>query len=371
MQKKEVTEIKKLFTIERNAIEHIRVCFVDSDKTRKYESLLQIHSLPEEEMHKYLGILKKSLSGSINKNLFNLEFPLEAEKEGNEQHFLVKYKEDRFSSDKLASELFDKIISSYDCAEKYVIISASGTYDVPGKAKDGTVMEDASDTVYTYLVTAICPVTLTKGELGYITADKRIGEIPQNFIVKAPDKAFLFPAFNDRTPDIHSMLYYSRKSDDIKPEFAEEMFGCTLPMAPKSQADAFKALVKSTLPDKGGITPVADLFDLLEEKIIEAGDGKDTLSLDRMEMEKMFHSCGLDTSGFEKKYEEAFGSEKADVPVNNIEGIKTTTVEMPEIEIKASPESMGRIETRYVDGKKYVMIPVYGEISVNGVEIKF
>ncbi|HCE77367.1 MAG TPA: DUF4317 domain-containing protein, partial [Lachnospiraceae bacterium] len=39
-------------------------------------------SLPEEEMFKYSDILKKTLSGSVGKNLLNLEFPLKEEVPG-------------------------------------------------------------------------------------------------------------------------------------------------------------------------------------------------------------------------------------------------------------------------------------------------
>ena len=36
-------------------------------------------SLPEEEIYKYLDIFRKSLSGTLGKNLLNMEFPLEQE----------------------------------------------------------------------------------------------------------------------------------------------------------------------------------------------------------------------------------------------------------------------------------------------------
>ena len=48
---------------------------MDGEKNKKTELKQAFLALPEEEMFKYFEILRKSLSGTIGKNLFNLEFP--------------------------------------------------------------------------------------------------------------------------------------------------------------------------------------------------------------------------------------------------------------------------------------------------------
>ena len=79
MNKKEVAEIKKQFTPDRCAITRICGCYVDAEKTVKTKSKDAFLSLPEEEMFKYFDLLKKTLSGSMGKNLIDMEFPLEQE----------------------------------------------------------------------------------------------------------------------------------------------------------------------------------------------------------------------------------------------------------------------------------------------------
>ena len=81
MNKKEVTEIKKQFTPSNCAITRICGCYVDGEKEKKTEMKDAFLSLPEEEMFKYFDIFRKSLSGTIGKNLLNMEFPLETESE--------------------------------------------------------------------------------------------------------------------------------------------------------------------------------------------------------------------------------------------------------------------------------------------------
>ena len=64
-----------------------------------------------------------------------------------------------------------------------------------------------------------------------------------------PLTGFLLPAFNDRSTDIHSLLFYSKDADQFQARLIEDMLGCTPPMPVTSQKEAFQALVEDTLGD--------------------------------------------------------------------------------------------------------------------------
>ena len=74
MNKKEISEIKKQFTPENCSLTRICGCYVDGEKNKKTELKEAFLSLSEEEMFKYFEIFRKSLSGTIGKNLMNMEF---------------------------------------------------------------------------------------------------------------------------------------------------------------------------------------------------------------------------------------------------------------------------------------------------------
>ena len=59
MNKKEVTEIKKLFTKERCCLNRLCGCYVDADKNKVVQFKEAFLSLPEEEIYKYLDIFRK------------------------------------------------------------------------------------------------------------------------------------------------------------------------------------------------------------------------------------------------------------------------------------------------------------------------
>ena len=148
MNKKEISEIKKQLTPENCALTRLCACYVDGEKNKKTEMKEAFLSQSEEECFKYFEIFRKSLSGTVGKNLINLEFPLDAELEGGAQEFLLRLRDSRLKDDELLEEFYDKVIESFEYGENYLILLVHGAYDIPGKASDNEEMFDASDEVY-------------------------------------------------------------------------------------------------------------------------------------------------------------------------------------------------------------------------------
>ena len=202
MNKKEISEIKKQFTPEHCAITRICGCYVDGEKEKRTELKEAFLSLPEEEMFKYFDIFRKTLSGTIGKNLINLDFPLSQEAEGGTQEYLLRLRDSKLKDDDLLEDFYDKIIEHYFYGENYYIILIHGLYDIPGKASDGSQMFDASDEVYEFLLCSICPVKLSKAGLCYNSKTNNIEDRIRDWIVEMPDQGFLFPVFQDRSTDL-------------------------------------------------------------------------------------------------------------------------------------------------------------------------
>ena len=135
MNKKEVLEIRKQYTHEKCSITRICGCYVDGEKNIKTQLKEAFLSLPEEETFKYFNLFKQTLSGTLGKNLLNLEFPLDAEKNpGGPQEFLLKLRDSKLQDDALLVEFYQKIIENYYFPENYYIILIHVAYDIPGKS---------------------------------------------------------------------------------------------------------------------------------------------------------------------------------------------------------------------------------------------
>ena len=194
MIKQEVNELKRLYTPSNCSITRICGCYVDGEKNRKTEFKEAFLSLPEEEIFKYFELLRKTLSGTLGKNLLNLDFPLSSEEAGGTQEFLLKLRDSKLKDEELLSQFYDRIISSYEYVGNYLILIIHDAYDVPGKTTDGLTMEDASDSVFEYVLCCICPVNLSKPGLSYDAAANEFHNRIRTGWWKCRNAAFSFPA---------------------------------------------------------------------------------------------------------------------------------------------------------------------------------
>lgn len=372
MNKKEVLEIRKQFTPANCAITRIAGCYVDHEKNKKMESKSAFLSLPEEEAFKYFDIFKKTLSGTMGKNMLNMEFPIDQEMPGGTQEFLMKLKASKLEDDMLLEEFYDKVIATYEYAENYYIILIHAMYDVPGRSSDNLEMFDASDEVYEYLVCSICPVSLSKAGLSYNAESNCIQDRIRDWVVDMPDKGFLFPAFNDRSTDIHGVLYYTKKSEDLQPELIEQLLGARMPMSANTQKETFQMLIEDTLGEDGDYETIRNIHDTLNDMIEEHKEEPEPAQLDKTDVRKVFEKSGVSSEKmecFDQNYEETAG-EKTSLLATNITETKKFQIETPDIVIKVNPERADLIETRVIDGRQCLVIAVDDHIEVNGVNVR-
>lgn len=372
MIKKEISEIKRQFTPSGCSISRICGCYVDGEKNKKTEFKEAFLSLPEEDMFKYFEILRKSLSGTIGKNLITLDFPLETEKEGGTQEFLLRLRNSRLQDDELLDSFYDRVIDIYEYTGNYLILLIHDAYDIPGRTSDGLDMEDASDEVYSYILCCICPVDLSKPGLSYNELQNTFQNRTRDWVVGMPDLGFLFPAFHDRSTDIHSSLYYSKNANDLHEPFIERLFGCPLPLAADFQKETFQAIIEETLGDACDYDTVKTIHENLNEMLEEHKDAPEPLILDKYQVKALLESSGVEEEqlqDFDKNFDEAAG-EKASIYATNIANPRAFEVKTPDVIVKVNPERTDLIETREIGGRQCLVIAVDGGVEVNGILVQ-
>ncbi|MCI9676747.1 MAG: DUF4317 domain-containing protein [Lachnospiraceae bacterium] len=372
MTKQELSEIKKLLTPKNCSITRICGCYVDGEKNKKTELKQAFLALPEEEMFKYFEILRKTLSGTLGKNLLTLDFPLASEEEGGTQEFLLRLRDSKLKDDALLEEFYDRIIANYEYVGNYLILLIHDAYDVPGKTSDGLEMEDASDEVYEYILTCICPVDLSKPGLSYDAAENTFRNRIRDWVVGLPDAGFLFPAFNDRCSDIHSTLYYTKDAEELKEGFVDQLLGCPLPLSAGSQKETFQTLIEETLEETCDIEIVKNIHDKLAEMAEEHKEEPTPLALDKNEVKTILASSGVANEKleqFDRRYDETAG-ERTSLLASNIINARTFEVKTPDVVIKVNPERTDLIETRNINGRDCLVIALDGSVMVNGINVR-
>ena len=371
MNKKEVTEIKKLFTKERCCLNRLCGCYVDADKNKVVQFKEAFLSLPEEEIYKYLDIFRKSLSGTLGKNLLNMEFPLEQEMGEGTQKSLMALRDSELKDDTMLDAFYDRIIETYYHPENYLILLVHGSYDIPMKTSDGLEMDDASDYIYNFVLCCLCPVTLSKAGLCYNAETNSIEDRIRDWLVDMPEQGFLFPAFQDRSTDLHSMLYYSKNAKELCPDITEQLLGCVQPIPAPQQKESFQTIIEDTLGEECVYDVVRNIHENLNEMIEEQKESGEPLELDKMQVRKLLERSGAPEENleqFEKQYDEEIGAQMT-VMANNISDTRKFEVKTPQMTVKVSPEQAGLVETRMIDGVPCLVIPLTDEVEVNGIHV--
>lgn len=371
MIKQEINELKRLYTPSNCSITRICGCYVDGEKNKKTEFKEAFLSLPEEEIFKYFELLRKTLSGSLGKNLLNLDFPLANEQEGGTQAALLALRDSKLKDDALIEEFYDRVINTYEYVGNYLILLIHDAYDVPGKTTDGLTMDDASDTVFEYIMCCICPVNLSKPGLSYDSINNEFHNRIRDWVVEMPETGFLFPSFNDRATDIHSTLFYSKNPEEAHGEFVENILGCTMPLSAGTQKEAFQALIEETLGDEVEYEVVKNIHENLTEMIEEHKEIPEPLTLDKHQVKNLFEKSGVKEeklTDFDKLYDAAAG-EDTSLFVNNVANVRTFEVKTPDVVVKVNPERADLVNTLQIDGKRCLVIEINDHVEVNGITI--
>lgn len=246
MTKKDVSELKKRFTKNDCTFTKLCGCYVNANKEIVVTFDETFLNLEDEEFYKYLEIAKKTLSGTLGNNLLELEFPIAEESAGGRQQFLMGLRSSALKNEELLNSFYQLIIDSYDYVRNFLILMFHDAYDVIIKTNDNAKL-DESEEVYEYLLCSICPVALSKPGLGYREDENRIGARIRDWVVGVPENGFLFPAFTDRSADIHSVLYYTRNAKDSHPELMEGGLGCDSKKTAAEQKETFHAIVRNAV----------------------------------------------------------------------------------------------------------------------------
>jgi len=371
MNKKEILEIRKQLTPQRTAITKICGCYITGEKEKKLEFNKTFLTIDEEEMYKYFDLFKKALSGTLGKNLFTLEYPLQAEGLGTPHELLMKLRDSKLEDETLLSTFYDKVIESYDYTENYYIVLIRDVYDVPGKAEDDIEMFDASDSVFDHIICAICPVKLSKPGLSYNSIHNDIENRVRDWVVEMPMTAFMFPAFTQRQTDIHSLLYYAKQLEDLKSDFVTNIIGCDIPLSANDQKYAFDAVVSDTLQDSCDFEIVKSIHENIMDMMEEVKDEPAPLTLSKPDVKRLLEKSGVPNeklSEFDKEFNTIVGEEH-ELVATNITNNRNFEIKSCDVIVKVNPARTDLVEIREIHGRKCLVIAVDDNLMVNGIDV--
>ena len=373
MNDKEIGEIRRHLRRDRSNMTAIFGCYVNDNKEIITEFKQSTGLMPENEGDKYFTLLRRTLSGSIGKNLIDITFKTSQVADSPEHKLLMGLRESKCNDEELRAAFFKKIIDTVVIEGNFLILLGCDSYDVPFKSKDDSFQKDQSEEVYTYILCTICPVKQTKANLHYVPEEKLFHDGAMNQMVSAPALGFLFPAFDDRSTNIYNALYYTHDVKASQDALIEALFNTPVPQPAAEQKKSFEALLTTSLGEECSLDVVQTVHDQICQRIEMHKEAKvpDPLLISKEDVKEVLQSCGVSenkVAKFSVDYDEVFGFE-ADLHPKNIIDNKHFELKTPDVVIKCDPARSDLIETRIIGGVKYIMICADEDVEVNGVSI--
>jgi hypothetical protein len=374
MTEKELREIKRRFRPERSNIPKIVGCFVNGAGKNIIAKIFQSIGLGESVVNeKLLGVMKKTLSGTLGTNLTNISYSTKQVTDSEKHKLLMELLKSRLEDEGALERFYRTVIESVSFEDKnYVILLASDVYDVKSFGKDG--LEDDSYTSFTYIVCAVCPVKSMPEALTFKESDNLFHALSTSTLLGSCELGFMFPTFDDRRTNIYGSLYYTRSIGENYPDFAANVLDYTVGLPPKAQRAAFGDCLSDSLGEECSFDVVRSVHDQISDMVQAHKESHDPepLTISKATVKNILEGCGIaeeKINGLDAPFDESFGvnaelSPKNVIPVNRFE------VKTPEVQIKVDPEHRDLVTTEVRGGVKYLMVKVTGGVEVNGIPVK-
>ena len=373
MNDKEIAELRRRFRSDKTGISRIRGAYVNEKREIISELDQSVAMMTETEADEILSLLKKALSGKVDTNLLDIHFTTQQVMESPEHKLLCNLRETALQDEEIIHQFYKKIIDSLELEGNYMILLAYDCYDVFTYRKDGA-KDDESGEMFRYVLCAICPIKMAKPTLSYYVRENCFRNVIADSIISPPALGFMFPAFDNRSTNLYGALYYTRATDNSHKEFTDAIFNAgDLPMPATEQKETFRSVLADAAGEACSLDVVRSVHAQIHQAVEEHKISKEPepLTVDKYAIRDMLEFCGVPEEGvekFEQKFDKGFGQNAALSPRNLVE-MNKFELKTPEVVIKVNPAHTDLVETRIIDGVKYVLIRADGGVEVNGIDV--
>ena len=376
MNQRDLAEIRRRLNPDKRNPSVICGCYTDHIGNPITSFALPVASLYEQENEKYMSLFKKTLGGQIGQNLLPVAFPAE------EDSLLLRARDTVLNDEEVLQDLFTRLISGLQAehpdmqsveeaqhADNWLILMLHDGMDVRKRDVNEEIDYENSDLSFSYILCAVCPAKQDKPALRYTPEDGLFHDRPPEWLAAAPVLGFLFPLYEGGAADVDTFLFYTKDSRDAHAAFLKAAFNVEAEMPASEQTDSFQALLAQSLGTECSLGVVQEMHEAVSELIEERQKDKDAepLMLSKQDVARVLTEAGVSgekAEAFQQGFDATFGA-GAVLPAVNLVAPKQFKVDLPSVSIKVDPKQADLLETRVIDGRSYLLIPIDGDIAVN------
>lgn len=328
MDKRNITKFKKSL---RDGIEKIGTFYSSGSGIQKKH--MSVWDLEQETLDSYAAVFKKVLSGTKEKNLF--EIGVDADRQ------------DGFSKDSI-DQVMEVMADKAPLEGRFVVMAAAVTGD-----------ENAC-------IYCICPAVEVRPGLAYDEKQKLFVDRSLGWAAKAPVMGFMYPCLEEEGADLNKAILFASKKEYMADDLLTELFGAGSVMTGEEQKRAFKALVEESLGRDCSFDRVADILEQVGDAgraLMEKGedDGLGSAELDRIIKDP-------DSKAFRERFDDAVGH-AGTLSADCICDKGRMTVISDAGKLVSEGEQAQLLRTEVIDGIEYLLVPLSGDVTVNGIRV--
>ena len=146
-------------------------------------------------------------------------------------------------------------------------------------------------------------------------------------------------------------------------------------MSAAEQREAFQGAVSQALEESYSVEVARSIHEQLTDRMAQHKESGATepLTVTVENIAAILGDCGVSQErigAFKANCEEQFGAGSVLSPANLIDA-KRFEVKTAEASVSVSPDCSYLVETRIIDGKKYILVPAGEDVEVNGQPVRF
>ncbi len=375
MNQRDIAELKRRLNPDKRYPSLICGCYADYIGNPITSFELPVSMLDESENEKYMSIFRKVLSGRMGQTLNPIAFPADTD------DLLYRTRNSGLNDEDAVRELFTRLVAGIraehpdlqsveeaQTADNWLILLLYDQMDVRRRDKSGEIDAENSDRSFSYMLCAVCPVRQEKPALRYVPADSIFRDRAPEWLAGAPTLGFLFPLYEGGAADVNTFLFYTKDCGDAHADFLKAAFGTEAEMPAAEQTDQFQALLAQSLGTECSLDLVQEMHEVVSTLIEEQDKDAEPLMLARQDVARILADGGVSgerVEAFSEGFDKAFGA-GAMLPAVNLVTPGQFRVDLSSVSIRVDPKQADLLETRIIDGRSYLLIPIEGDISVNG-----
>lgn len=288
MAKRDIMELQKRMRPEEHNITWVATALVEPDGTVASIHKERLVSMREEEYFKYLNKIKSIFP---YKKYGDAVLQMDA----NSLHSaLHEYMRDAIYSgmkDVEAIGLMIEIAKEAAASEtRHAVIVWNDIYDIIKVDKNNESLDESEETL-NYIGCMICPVNMDTEGLAYSAGDGKFVAKDREWIMGAPEFAFTWPSFTDRSVNEDAVTIYTNNPANPPHDFITSELGCKEFWTRTEIQKLFEHAVLRGVDEAADQPLVLEMFNYKLEQMLET----EASTLDQRQMAAVLEFAGVKT----------------------------------------------------------------------------